>query len=197
MKKNTLNQCSIGFTDDDIVEAMREISGYLDITPSDFKEVYQIASRHAMERLKKSIKAAHVMTTPVMTVFEEEPLLYAAKLMAYNNISGLPVLNHEQRVSGIISEKDFLKKAMLDHDGSFMNLIVQCLEVSGCLATDLQKLHVKDIMSTPPICVQESVSIAEVAMTMESRKINRVPVLDENSNLAGIIARSDIVQILC
>ncbi len=197
MKINTLNQCTIGFTDDDIVEAMRDITGYLDITPSDFKEVYQIASRHAMERLKKSIKAAHVMTTPVITVSEEEPLLYAAKLMAHNTISGLPVLNHKQRVSGILSEKDFLKKIMQDHNGSFMSLIAQCLEVSGCLATDLRNLHVKDIMSSPPICVKESVPIMEVAIILESRKINRVPVLDENSNLAGIIARSDIVQVLC
>jgi CBS domain-containing membrane protein len=197
MKNNTLNQCTIGFTDDDIVEAMRDITGYLDITPSDFKEVYQIASRHAMERLKKSIKAAHVMKTPVITVSEEDPLLYAAKQMAHNNISGLPVLDHEHRVSGILSEKDFLKKIMQDHNGSFMNLIVQCLEISGCLATDLKNLHVKDIMSSPPISVKESVSIMEVAMILESRKINRVPVLDEHSNLAGIIARSDIVQVLC
>jgi CBS domain-containing membrane protein len=200
MKSNTLNQCTIGFTDDDILEAMRDISGYLDITPSDFKEVYQIASKHALERLKNSIKVEHVMTAPVITVSEETSLLDAAKLMAHNNISGLPVMNHKQSVSGILSEKDFLKR-MVHKDGkssvSFMSVISQCLEIKGCLAADLKNLHVKDIMSSPPVTVEKSISIMDVAAIFESKKINRVPVLDENSNLVGIIARSDIVQAFC
>jgi CBS domain-containing membrane protein len=206
MKSNTLNQCTIGFSEDDIIEAMRDISGYLDITPSDFKEIYQIASRHALERLKNSVKAEHVMTTPVITAFEETSLLDAAKQMAHNNISGVPVLNNKQRVAGILSEKDFLKR-MVHKDGivrenekdsgSFMSIIAQCLDFRGCLAADLKKLYVKDIMSFPPVTVEKSISIMDVAAIFESRKINRVPVLDENANLAGIIARSDIVQAFC
>ncbi|MBF0390072.1 MAG: CBS domain-containing protein [Desulfamplus sp.] len=204
MKINTLNQCTIGFSDDDIVEAMRDISGYLDITPSDFKEIYQIASRHALERLKNSVKAEHVMTTPVITAFEETSLLDAAKLMAHNNISGVPVLNSKKTLSGVLSEKDFLKKLVYqDRDnsnignGSFMNIIAQCLELKSCLAADLKKLFVKDIMSSLPITVKKSMSIMEVAAIFESKKINRTPVLDEGSNLVGIVARSDIVQALC
>ncbi|MBF0230607.1 MAG: CBS domain-containing protein [Desulfamplus sp.] len=206
MKSNTLNQCTIGFSEDDIIEAMRDISGYLDITPSDFKEIYQIASRHALERLKNSVKAEHVMTTPVITAFEETSILDAAKQMAHNNISGVPVLNNKQRVAGILSEKDFLKR-MVHKDGivrenekdsgSFMSIIAQCLDFRGCLAADLKKLYVKDIMSFPPVTVEKSISIMDVAAIFESRKINRVPVLDENANLAGIIARSDIVQAFC
>ena len=206
MKSNTLNQCTIGFSEDDIIEAMRDISGYLDITPSDFKEIYQIASRHALERLKNSVKAEHVMTTPVITAFEETSLLDAAKLMAHNNISGVPVLNNKQRVAGILSEKDFLKRIVHKDgivrenekdSGSFMSIIAQCLDFRGCLAADLKKLYVKDIMSFPPVTVEKSISIMDVAAIFESRKINRVPVLDENANLAGIIARSDIVQAFC
>ncbi|MBF0378814.1 MAG: CBS domain-containing protein [Desulfamplus sp.] len=224
MKNNTLNQCTIGFSDDDIIEAMRDISGYLDITPSDFKEIYQIASRHALERLKNSVKAEHVMTTSVITVEEKTSLLDAAKLMAQNNISGMPVLDSKKTLSGVLSEKDFLKR-MVQKDketiiqgnkednrdnstivktnkdekefGSFMSIIAQCLDFGGCLASDLKKLYVKDIMSYPPITVEKSMSIMEVAAIFESKGINRVPVLDSNSKLIGIIARSDLVQALC
>lgn len=224
MKNNTLNQCTIGFSDDDIIEAMRDISGYLDITPSDFKEIYQIASRHALERLKNSVKAEHVMTTSVITVEEKTSLLDAAKLMAQNNISGMPVLDSKKTLSGVLSEKDFLKR-MVQKDketiiqgnkednrdnstivktnkdekefGSFMSIIAQCLDLGGCLASDLKKLYVKDIMSYPPITVEKSMSIMEVAAIFESKGINRVPVLDSNSKLIGIIARSDLVQALC
>ncbi|MBF0112930.1 MAG: CBS domain-containing protein, partial [Desulfamplus sp.] len=75
--------------------------------------------------------------------------------------------------------------------------IAQCLEIKSCLAADLKKLFVKDIMSSPPITVKKSMSIMDVAAIFESKKINRAPVLDEGSNLVGIIARSDIVQALC
>lgn len=228
MKSNTLNQCTIGFSDEDIIDAMRDISGYLDITPSDFKEIYQIASRHALERLKNSVKAEHVMTTPVITVDENSSLLDAANLMARNNISGVPVLDSKKALSGVLSEKDFLKKMVQKERetiiqgniednrednrddstivktnkdekrfASFMSIIAQCLDFKGCLAADLKKLYVKDIMSSPPISVKKSMSIMEVAAIFESKGINRVPVLDENANLAGIIARSDIVQALC
>ncbi|MBF0411190.1 MAG: CBS domain-containing protein [Desulfamplus sp.] len=200
MKSNTLNQCTIGFSEDDIIEAMRDISGYLDITPSDFKEIYQIASRHALERLKNSVKAEHVMTTPVITVEEKTSILDAAKLMAENNISGIPVLDSKQYVCGVISEKDFLKK-IIRKDGkinsSFMSLIAQCLEVSGCLTSDIRLLSVNDIMSSPPVTVQKSISIMDVSAIFELHKINRVPVLDSNSKLIGIIARSDLVHALC
>lgn len=224
MKSNTLNQCTIGFSEDDIIEAMRDISGYLDITPSDFKEIYQIAARHALERLKNSVKAEHVMTTPVITVDETSSLLDAANLMARNNISGVPVLDSKKALSGVLSEKDFLKRMVQkekdsiiqgnredNRDGStivktnedekrfasFMSIIAQCLDFKGCLASDLKKLYVKDIMSSPPITVKKSMSIMDVAAIFESKGINRVPVLDENANLAGIIARSDLVQALC
>lgn len=220
MKSNTLNQCTIGFSEEDIIEAMRDISGYLDITPSDFKEIYQIASRHALERLKNSVKAEHVMTKPVITIDEESSLLDAAKLMARNNISGVPVLDSKKNLSGVLSEKDFLKRVVHKETdiimqenrqhaamvktgedekqvGSFMSIIAQCLDFRGCLAADLKKLYVKDIMSSPPVTVEKSISIMEVAAIFESKRINRVPVLDENSNIAGIIARSDIVQALC
>ncbi|MBF0467672.1 MAG: CBS domain-containing protein [Desulfamplus sp.] len=197
MRNNTLKQCTMGFTDDDIVEAMKNITGYLDITPSDFKEIYLIASKHALERLKNSIKAEDVMTTTVVTVTEQTTLLDAAKIMANNNISGLPVMDDKKNLSGIISEKDFLRKMVYGENISFMNIIAKCLEVRGCIATNLKHLCVKDIMSSPPVTVEKSLSIMDVATIFESYKINRVPVLDKNSNLAGIIARSDIVTAFC
>ena len=197
MKISELNQHSIGVTNDDIIQAMKKISGYLDITPSDFMEVYQLAYTHAFERLTSSIKAQDIMTKKAISIDEDASLTNTVKLMARHNISGLPVLNIEKKVSGIISEKDFLKRMNTLKQSSFMTVILQCLESKGCVALDLKKLSAKDIMSSPPITIEMNTPVLEVANMFESHNINRVPVLDKHLNLVGIIARSDLVQAFC
>ncbi len=125
MKICDLNLHSLKVTDDDILQAMKQIPGYLDITPADFMEVYQVAYKHVLERLTSSIKAEHIMTREVVTVDEGATLLSVAQLMASHNISGLPVLNTEGKVSGIISEKDFITRMNASKLPSFMHVIME------------------------------------------------------------------------
>lgn len=92
MKISELNRHSIGVTNEDIIQAMKKISGYLDITPSDFMEMCQMAYTHAFERLTSSIKAKDIMTQKVITINEDDSPIDTVKLMARHNISGLPGL---------------------------------------------------------------------------------------------------------
>ena len=191
------NKEVLGITDKDIIQAMKKIPGYLDITPADFMEVYQMAYRHAFERMTSSVKANHMMTKEVISIDENASLVDVAKLMATHNISGIPVLTGEKKLSGIISEKDFLKRMNDLKQPSVMHVIYQSLREKGSPVLDLQGLSAKDIMSKPPISVDLSTTLLEVAETLKEHNINRVPVLDKESNLAGIIARTDMVHALC
>lgn len=55
-------------SEDDIYEAMKEVGGYIDITPADFRTLYVAAHRHAISRLAASVKAGDVMTRNVVFV---------------------------------------------------------------------------------------------------------------------------------
>ncbi len=197
MKFSSLNHRAQTITDDDIIRAMEKISGYLDITPSDFMEIYLVAFDHAVSRLKDAIKADQIMTRQVITVHRDAPLIDVVKKMAGHQISGLPVIEENQTVSGVISEKDFLKRMNDEKAPSFMRVVQQCLETTGCIAADFKKLTAADIMTSPPIVTGVNVSVIEVAGMMDQHNINRVPILDEQFKLVGIIARSDLVQMLC
>ena len=83
----------IDISDDDIYEAMKDIPGYLDVTPGDLKELYAHAYRHALERIACSVRASDLMTRKVHSVNKETPLKDVAELMAKNEISGVPVLD--------------------------------------------------------------------------------------------------------
>jgi CBS domain-containing membrane protein len=197
MKFSSLNECSVPISDDDIIHAMKQIPGYLDITPSDFMEVYRVAFGQAMSRLQNSITAEQIMTRNVIKLHEDAPLIEAIIKMAENEISGLLVVKNDQRVAGVISKKDFLKKMNPDKVPSFMRVLLHCFDSKGCLAKDFKNLKTADLMSSPCICVDPHTPVMEIAGIMDREKINRVPVIDEDSKLVGIIARSDIVQTMC
>ncbi|PIU31571.1 MAG: CBS domain-containing protein, partial [Syntrophobacteraceae bacterium CG07_land_8_20_14_0_80_61_8] len=55
MNRDAEHSCQVVVTDEDIYQAMKEIPGYLDITVGDFREVYQVAFRNALERLREVI----------------------------------------------------------------------------------------------------------------------------------------------
>ena len=197
MNFSRINECFQTITDEDVMEAMREIPGYLDITPSDFIEVYRIAFDHAISRIKTAIRAEHIMTRNVVSVLEDAPLLEAAIQMRDHDISGVPVLNREGAVTGVISEKDFLSRMNEKKETSFMQVLIQCMDDSRCLALPLKTLKARDIMSSPPVIVHQGLKLMDVANLLDRYNINRVPVCDDNNALVGIIARSDLVQAMC
>jgi len=72
----------IEISDDDIFEAMKDIQGYLDITPADLKEIYKFVYRHSYDRIMKSVRARDIMTREVFAVRRATPLKEVADLMA-------------------------------------------------------------------------------------------------------------------
>jgi CBS domain-containing protein len=197
MKISSFNECALPITDEDIVEAMKKIPGYLDITPSDFMEIYRVAFDHALSRLKTAIRAEEIMTRPVIFVHEHSPLPEVVKTMSGHGISGVPVVRADGALSGVISEKDVLRRMTDDNTLSFMRVVLLCLENTGCMARGLQKLSAADIMTSPPVTVTGRTPIFEIADIMDRMNINRVPVVDKDLKPVGIIARSDIVKTMC
>ena len=184
----------VDISDDDIVEAMKDLRGYLDITTGDFKELYRLAYRHAYDRITRHMKARDVMTKEVFTVTGDMPLREVAALMAEKGVAGVPVLDARGAVAGVISEKDFLSRMGGEGARGFMGLVAECLKGKGCVAVAVRAQKAEDIMSSPAITVGEDVPVIEIAGLFTAKKINRVPVLDTEGKLKGIVSRADIVR---
>ncbi|MCL5021889.1 MAG: CBS domain-containing protein [Nitrospirae bacterium] len=180
-------------SDDDIYEAMRDISGYLDVTPADLKEIYKFAFTHAFNRITTSVRAKDIMTTEVFSVKRTTPIPEVAGLMAAQGISGLPVLGDDGKVAGVISEKDFLACMGAEDRKHFMAVVVECLK-GGCVALPIRGKNAEDLMTSPPITVAEDATVTEIANLFGEKNINRVPVTDEEGNLKGIVSRADVIR---
>jgi CBS domain-containing membrane protein len=184
----------IDLKDEDIYEAMQGIPGYLDITPGDFKELYNLAYRHALERLSRAVTAAEIMTTDMVTVKPDTPVAEVAAAMGRWGVSGVPVVDAEKKVVGVISEKDFLSR-MGDKDAkNFMSLVANCLTTKGCVALPIKAALAQDIMSSPAVTVGPDTPVKEIARLFTQKGINRVAVTDPTGRLLGLVSRGDIVK---
>ena len=181
-------------SDQDIYKAMKEIPGYLDITPGDFKDLYKVVYRHTLERIAQSVTAEDIMTKTVVTVRPETPVQEAADLMAAKRVSGVPVVTEDMLIAGVLSEKDFLARMGPDGPKTFMDVVARCLMARGCAALAIREKKVEDIMTSPAVTVDQKISLLEISSLFKEKKINRVPVTDQQGFLVGIVSREDIIH---
>jgi CBS domain-containing protein len=197
MQTNDIDTCPLDISDEDILKAMKDMMGYLDITPGDFKELYRYAFRHALERLRYSVTAGDIMTKAVVYVKRGVSLEDAAETLNRHGLSGVPVINENQRVVGVLSEKDFFHHMGVQKEKTFMGVIAQCLKNKGCIAVSMRGQKAEDIMTSPAVSVREDTPVFKIAEIFTTKKINRVPVIDADDRLSGIVTRTDIVRSSC
>jgi CBS domain-containing protein len=148
--------------------------------------------------------AEEIMNKKVITITEYKSILYLAKLLLKNNISGVPVVDKKGVLKGIVSETDivdFTKKdeiflPMVEfpiYNYAFVdpNIFVERFEKNK---EALSKTKVKEIMHTWVRKAKKDVTEKEIAAIMIGNKVNRVPIVDDDNKVIGIITRSDIVK---
>lgn len=198
MSSANLRECApVDISDKDVMAAMRAMHGYIDITPADFKEVYRVAYALAKERMMTALKAADIMSSPVHVIGAGADLIATAALLAEKGISGAPVTDQDGRIVGVVSEKDFLRKMGAGQSGSFMQVIALCLKNKGCLATPMVNRIAGDIMTAPAITATADISIGAISALLMEKNINRLPIVDADEKLIGIVTRSDLVSSFC
>ena len=80
---------------------------------------------------------------------------------------------------------------------NFMTLVANCLATKGCVTLPIKKQLARDIMTSPPITVTRDTSMQQIAALFTSRNINRVPVVDTEGKVIGIVTRGDLLQSAC
>ena len=144
-------------------------------------------------------KVKDIMVSPVITANEEDTLSEVAKRMLDNNVGGLPVVNGDSKLVGFVSETDFSVK---QHNIPFSRNLAPQLFGRWLNEAEVEKMYkeaktlkVKEIMTTPPICVEADESITELIEKIMKYNIHRVPVVKDDK-LIGIVSRRDLIKLL-
>jgi CBS domain-containing protein len=135
-----------------------------------------------------------VMTTNVVAIPESAGFKDIVIAMRQRRVSAFPVLDAAGRVTGVVSEADLLAKEVGPEPfvgpGGLLRATGRRAErakAAGVTAADL--------MSTPPVTIGPDASVAEAARLMYERGVKRLPVVDEDGRLAGIISRVDVLSV--
>jgi CBS domain-containing protein len=138
------------------------------------------------------MKVRDIMTTNVFTATADMPLKEVATRMLEYGISGLPVVDEEQGVVGVLSETDILYKEMTapKRDG-LVDWLVHYGEDPP--ATKLNARTAGQAMTSPAVTITPRRSVAEAAELMLELRIDRLPVVD-GRELIGIVTRADLVR---
>lgn len=141
------------------------------------------------------MRAKDVMTTGVISVEPETPVVRAAELMLRYDLSGFPVVEKSGRLVGIVTEGDFLRRVETGTERRRTRWL-ELLLGPGRLADEYAHAHgrsVGQVMSREVAIVAEDAPLGEIVAIMEARHIRRVPVL-RNGMVVGIISRRDLLH---
>ncbi|KXG74456.1 CBS domain-containing protein [Thermotalea metallivorans] len=145
------------------------------------------------------MKAKEIMNRKVIAVNQEMTVDEVVKILLDHGISGVPVVEEDGRVVGIVSETDLIYREKRLHLPSFISILqgIVFLESTKDLERQVKKMaayKVKDVMTKNVITVSEDAALEDVVDIIIDKKVNRVPVTDSKGKLLGIITRSDILR---
>lgn len=118
-------------------------------------------------------EAKDIMITEICTASPDEPILLAAKRLLENKVSALPVVDKDGVLCGILSEKDLLVLLM---------------------TADAKEKRVSELMSGEVIAYRENDSIHMICEFLMENNIRRVPIVDKEGTLKGLISRRDLIR---
>ncbi len=148
--------------------------------------------------MSKSV--AEVMTPNPITVQPQTPLQEAIKIIAEKRISGMPVVDDNNRIVGVISETDLMWKETGVEPPPYIMILDSVIYLQNPARYE-QEIHkvlgqiVNDVMSKKVISIHPQQNLREAANLMHEKNIRRLPVIEENTGeVVGILTRGDIIR---
>ena len=154
------------------------------------------------------VKVKDTMEKLVIMFHVDDKITDIAQILRENKISGAPIVDKDNKVIGIVSEGDIMR--LLEVHSPRINLILPSpldwIELPirmkyefDEIAEDMNRaasVHISEIMTKKVITTKEDDDISDAAQLMDTHSVNRLPVVDDEGKLIGIVTRGDIISAL-
>lgn len=149
-----------------------------------------------------TITVADVMTTDVAAVNQKASFHTVAEMLIERGVSGMPVLDDDNRVVGVVSEADLLAKQEFkeryygdDYRPPLRARIRRSTTAEGSGYRKSLGETAGELMTTPARTITPIASVVEAARLMDRYGVKRLPVVDEAGRLVGIVSRRDLIKV--
>src|SRR3989344_2132776 len=142
-----------------------------------------------------------VMVKNVISVGPETALIKAAQIIMEHGFDGVPVVDEENKLVGILTDYDLIEKSSSIHLPTFQK-ILENLKVLKQDSSEFQKevrevsaLKVRDVMNNDPLTLEPETSFEEMVKAFrEHQRVNPIPVIDKNKKVVGVVSRFDVLK---
>lgn len=180
----------VELSDDDILEAMRRIPGYLDITTADFRAVYELAHAQAIDRFLERLRAADLMRADIQPLSPDLQLIDAARRFVAQDLKSLPVVDADGRVLAMLTETDVLRALGAR---SLLALLLQDVDREATALKRILHRPVAELMTTPVVTVPEAAGFRTIVDAFRRHSGRTMPVVDGQLRLTGLLLRKDFL----
>ena len=147
------------------------------------------------------MKAKDIMTEDVIRVKPDTPVSTAARLFREKALSGLPVVDDEGNLVGIVTEVDLIARHARPHFPAYVQFLdsIIYLESSKRFKESMRRIlatAVSDLMTTPAQSVDPEMEVQDLAAFMVEHRVNPVPVVTEDGDLVGIVSHTDVLEMI-
>lgn len=150
--------------------------------------------------MPREIPANQVMTTSVLSFAADEPVIDAMGRLVEAEVDGGPVLDPDGRVVGMLSTGDLIVQESRLHFPTVISLLGGVMELPSSqrhFEEDLRKAAsatVSDAMASEVVTVGPDDTVETIATRMHDNDVSRIPVVDDDGRLLGLVARGDILR---
>ena len=146
------------------------------------------------------LKAKDIMAREIITISPEAKTLDAARILLERRINGLPVVDADGRLVGILCQSDLVAQQKRLSLPSFFNLLDGLIPLASTKTweQEIQRIGANTVaqaMTADPVTVSPDTSLEEIASLMVDRKLHTLPVV-ENGKLVGVVGKEDILRTL-
>src|SRR3989344_2668802 len=143
-----------------------------------------------------------IMTTDVVSVHPETSVFEAHDLIAKHNLDGVPVVDEQNKLVGILTEYDLLTKGSAIHLPTLQKVLTE-LPVARQDRThfrdsveEIMKLTVRDVMNSDPLTIADDATIEQTIATFRSHhRVNPIPIIDKEKRVVGVVSRYDVLKL--
>jgi len=190
---------SHGISSQDLRSAIKSLNEFVDITEEQLDKLYQATIIQMRKRQLGDIHCEHVMSKDVVCVKESTPLSQVWEILQRHHFKAVPVLDHKNRVCGIITQSDlanlFMTKMRPESSGN-THIKKTSNDTAEILVDYFNVTPVGVVMSAPATTIDSRRHIVEAIPIFVERKIHHIPVVDANRVIAGILTRTDLLTLL-
>lgn len=151
----------------------------------------------------KNVFIRDIMTRKVISVSPDTPIFDAARIISEHNFAGIPVVDKDNKLIGIVTEYDLIMRTSTVNASFLQNILSEVYSkkseaVKSAVengARQLSSLKVSDIMNKEPLVLSEDATFEEVISSFVAHhRVNPIPIVDKDHKLVGIVSRFDALR---